>query len=56
MTHGRLGMIGTGIPYGVAAKLACPEVRVIGFIRDGSMGFHFYGVRDTAPSMERAQL
>ena len=41
ITHGRLGMIGTGIPYGVAAKLARPEARVIVFVGDGSIGFHF---------------
>ncbi len=41
LTHGRLGMIGTGIPYGVAAKLARPEARVIVFVGDGSIGFHF---------------
>ena len=41
LTHGRLGMIGTGIPYGVAAKLARPDARVIVFVGDGSIGFHF---------------
>jgi acetolactate synthase-1/2/3 large subunit len=41
LTHGRLGMIGTGVPYGVAAKLARPEARVIVFVGDGSLGFHF---------------
>jgi acetolactate synthase I/II/III large subunit len=41
LTHGRLGMIGTGIPFGVAAKLARPDARVIVFVGDGSIGFHF---------------
>jgi acetolactate synthase-1/2/3 large subunit len=41
LTHGRLGMIGTGIPFGVAAKLARPNARVIVFVGDGSIGFHF---------------
>jgi acetolactate synthase-1/2/3 large subunit len=41
LTHGRLGMIGTGIPYGVAAQLARPQARVIVFVGDGSVGFHF---------------
>ncbi len=41
LSHGRLGMIGTGVPIGIAAKLARPNSSVIVFVGDGSLGFHF---------------
>jgi acetolactate synthase-1/2/3 large subunit len=41
LSHGRLGMIGTGVPIGIAAKLARPNSPVIVFVGDGSLGFHF---------------
>lgn len=39
--HGYLGCLGTGIPFGIAAKLAHPEERVLVFIGDGSVGLNF---------------
>ncbi len=39
--HGYLGCLGTGIPFGLAAKLAHPEERVLVLIGDGSVGLNF---------------
>lgn len=38
---GRLGMIGTGLPLSLGAKLLHPEDPVVLFVGDGSLGFHF---------------
>ena len=37
---GPLSHLGAGIPYGMAAKLAYPESKVLVFIGDGSFGFY----------------
>jgi acetolactate synthase-1/2/3 large subunit len=37
---GPLGHLGGGIPYGMAAKLAHPEAKVLVFCGDGSFGFY----------------
>ena len=37
---GPLSQLGAGIPYGMAAKLAYPEKKVLVFIGDGSFGFY----------------
>jgi acetolactate synthase-1/2/3 large subunit len=37
---GFLGMLGTGVPYAVAAKAARPEAQVVCFTGDGALGFH----------------
>ncbi len=37
---GPLSHLGAGIPYGMAAKLAHPESKVLVFIGDGSFGFY----------------
>jgi acetolactate synthase-1/2/3 large subunit len=39
--HGYLGCLGTGIPFGLAAKLAFPEERVLVLTGDGSVGLNF---------------
>jgi len=39
--HGYLGCLGTGIPFGLAAKLALPEERVLVLTGDGSVGLNF---------------
>ena len=39
--HGYLGCLGTGIPFGLAAKLAHPEERVLVLTGDGSVGLNF---------------
>jgi acetolactate synthase-1/2/3 large subunit len=39
--HGYLGCLGTGIPFGIAAKLAHPEERVLVLTGDGSVGLNF---------------
>lgn len=38
---GRLGMIGTGLPLSLGAKVLHPEAPVVLFVGDGSLGFHF---------------
>jgi acetolactate synthase I/II/III large subunit len=38
--NGKLGGIGGGIPFAIAAKLAKPEARSVAFIGDGTFGFH----------------
>jgi acetolactate synthase-1/2/3 large subunit len=40
LSLGFLGMLGTGVPYAVAAKLARPEAQVVCFTGDGSLGFY----------------
>ena len=39
-SSGLFGCLGTGIPYGIAAKLARPEKRVVVLNGDGSSGFN----------------
>ncbi len=39
--HGYLGCLGTGIPFGLAAKLAHPDKRVLVLTGDGSVGLNF---------------
>jgi acetolactate synthase-1/2/3 large subunit len=39
--HGYLGCLGTGIPFGLAAKLARPEEQVLVLTGDGSVGLNF---------------
>ena len=39
-TGGLFGCLGTGIPYGIAAKLARPDKRVVVLNGDGSFGFN----------------
>jgi len=39
--HGYLGCLGTGIPFGLAAKLAHPDERVLVITGDGSVGLNF---------------
>jgi acetolactate synthase-1/2/3 large subunit len=39
--HGYLGCLGTGLPFGLAAKLAFPEERVLVLTGDGSVGLNF---------------
>jgi acetolactate synthase-1/2/3 large subunit len=39
--HGYLGCLGTGIPFGIAAKLAHPDERVLVITGDGSVGLNF---------------
>jgi acetolactate synthase-1/2/3 large subunit len=39
--HGYLGCLGTGIPFGLAAKLAFPKERVLVLTGDGSVGLNF---------------
>jgi acetolactate synthase-1/2/3 large subunit len=39
--HGYLGCLGTGIPFGLAAKIAYPDQRVVVVTGDGSVGLNF---------------
>ena len=39
--HGYLGCLGTGIPFGLAAKAAFPDERVVVVTGDGSVGLNF---------------
>jgi acetolactate synthase-1/2/3 large subunit len=39
--HGYLGCLGTGIPFGLAAKAAYPDQRVVVVTGDGSVGLNF---------------
>jgi acetolactate synthase-1/2/3 large subunit len=39
--HGYLGCLGTGIPFGLGAKLAHPDERVLVITGDGSVGLNF---------------
>jgi acetolactate synthase-1/2/3 large subunit len=47
LTPGPFGCIGSGVPFGVAAALECPERRVIVINGDGSFGFNALEI-DTA--------
>jgi len=38
--NGKLGGIGGGIPFAIAAKLAKPDARSVAFVGDGTFGFH----------------
>jgi len=38
--NGKLGGIGSGIPFAIAAAIARPDVRAVAFIGDGTFGFH----------------
>jgi len=40
LSHGYLGCIGVGIPFGLAAKVACPDRKVLTIIGDGSVGLN----------------
>ena len=39
-TSGTLGMIGWGVPFGVGAKAALPNSKVVVLTGDGAFGFH----------------
>lgn len=41
MSHGYLGCLGVGIPFGLAAKVAHPYRQVLTIIGDGSVGLNF---------------
>ncbi len=41
MSHGYLGCLGVGIPFGLAANVAHPGRRVLTIIGDGSVGLNF---------------
>ena len=38
--NGPSGSIGSGVPFALAARLACPEATVIATVGDGTFGFH----------------
>ena len=40
LSHSPLGDLGIGIPYGLGAKVACPEKKVLVVSGDGSFGFN----------------
>lgn len=40
LAHSPLGDLGIGIPYGMGAKVACPEKQVLVMSGDGSFGFN----------------
>ena len=40
MINGPSGSIGAGVPFALAARLACPDARVISTVGDGTFGFH----------------
>ena len=40
MINGPSGSIGSGVPFAVAARVACPEATVIATVGDGTFGFH----------------
>lgn len=41
LTHGYLGCLGTGLPFGLAAKIAHPDRPVLVVTGDGSVGLNF---------------
>jgi acetolactate synthase-1/2/3 large subunit len=41
LTHGYLGCLGVGLPFAIAAKVACPARPVLCVIGDGSVGLNF---------------
>jgi acetolactate synthase-1/2/3 large subunit len=38
--NGPAGSIGSALPFAAAAKLACPDARVVAMLGDGTLGFH----------------
>ena len=40
MINGPSGSIGGGVPFALAARLACPEAVVVATVGDGTFGFH----------------
>ena len=40
MTSGKLGALGSGIPFASSAALARPDARSVAFVGDGTFGFH----------------
>jgi thiamine pyrophosphate-dependent acetolactate synthase large subunit-like protein len=40
LSHGYLGCLGVGLPFGIAAKVAHPEKRVVTIMGDGSAGLN----------------
>lgn len=40
VVNGIAGSIGAGLPFAVAARIARPEAPVLGFLGDGTFGFH----------------
>ncbi len=40
MSHGYLGCLGVGIPFGLAAKVAYPDKKVLAILGDGSAGLN----------------
>jgi len=41
LSHGYLGCLGIGLPFGIAAKAAHPDRRVLVLVGDGGVGFNF---------------
>jgi acetolactate synthase-1/2/3 large subunit len=41
VTHGYLGCLGTGIPFGLTARLVHPDERILVITGDGSIGLNF---------------
>lgn len=41
LSHGYLGCLGIGMPFGIAAKAAFPDKRVLVLVGDGGVGFNF---------------
>ena len=56
---GPFGCIGVGVPYGIAASLACPDRPVIVATGDGAFGFNAIevdtAVRHKAPVADRGR-
>src|SRR5260370_40101002 len=44
LTHGYLGCLGTGLPFGLACKAAHPGKQVFWIVGDGSAGRRLWGV------------
>jgi acetolactate synthase-1/2/3 large subunit len=40
LINGPAGSIGSALPFAAAAKLACPDARVVAMLGDGTFGFH----------------
>lgn len=40
LTNGKLGALGSGIPFAMTAALARPAARAVAFVGDGTFGFH----------------
>lgn len=41
LSHGYLGCLGIGMPFGLAAQIAHPDRRVVVLVGDGAVGFNF---------------